>query len=165
MHRKIIKQIKMKIVWLVPVVISPLLLIDDLDTKNLITIITAIISFVYFVQKQSMEDDKLELEAFSSFNSRYFKLASRIELILNKDEGQNLTEEEKEILDEYFSLCVEEYFYFTKGRISIEIWRNWAHGISATVRSHELIQNYWNKTVRNKVNYGLTLKEVEKYLK
>lgn len=41
----------------------------------------------------------------------------------------------------------------------------WAHGISATVRSHELIQNYWNKTVRNKVNYGLTLEEVEKYLK
>lgn len=33
----------MKIVWLVPVVISPLLIIDDLDTKNLITIITAII--------------------------------------------------------------------------------------------------------------------------
>lgn len=107
MHRKIIKQIKMKIVWLVPVVIPPLLLIEDLDTKSLITIITAIISFAYFVQKQSMEDDKLELEAFSSFNSRYFKLASKI----------------------------------------------------------ELIQNYWNKTVRNKVNYGLTLKEVEKYLK
>lgn len=33
------------------------------------------------------------------------------------------------------------------------------------IRSHELIQNYWNKTVRNKVNYGLTLEEVEKYLK
>lgn len=155
----------MKIVWLVPVVISPLLLIDDLDTKNLITIITAIISFVYFIQKQSMEDDKLELEAFSSFNSRYFNLASKIELILNKVEDQNLTEEEKEILDEYFSLCVEEYFYFKKGRISLDIWRNWAHGISATVRSHVLIQNYWNKTVRNKVNYGLTLEEVEKYLK
>ncbi|MBA6296129.1 hypothetical protein [Colwellia sp. MB02u-9] len=104
-----------------------------------------------------MEDDKLELEAFSSFNSRYFKLASKIDLILNKDEGQYLTDEEKEILD--------EYFYFKKGRISLDIWRNWAHGISATVRSHELIQNYWNKTVRNKVNYGLTLKEVEKYLK
>lgn len=126
----------MKIVWLVPVVISPLLLIDDLDTKNQLTVI---ISFVYFVQKQSMEDDKLELEAFSSFNSRCFKLASKIELTLNKDEGQNLTEEEKEILDEYFSLCVEEYFYFKKGRISLDIWRNWAHGISATVRSHVLI--------------------------
>jgi len=113
MHRKIVKQIKMKIVWLVPLVIAPLLLIEDLDTKNLITIITAIISFVYFVQKQSMEDDKLELEAFSSFNSRYFKLASKIELIL-KDEGNNLTDDEKEILDEYFSLCVEEYFYFKK---------------------------------------------------
>lgn len=112
----------MKIVWLVPLVISPLLIIDDLDTKNIITIITAIISFVYFIQKQSIEDDKLELEAFSSFNSRYFKLASRIELIINKYEGQNLTLEEKEILDEYFSLCVEEYFYFKKGRISLEIW-------------------------------------------
>ena len=165
MHRNIIKQIKMKIVWLVPLVIAPLLFIKDLDTKNLITIITAIISFVYFVQKQSMEDDKLELDAFSNFNGRYFKLSSKLESILNKDEDQNLTELEKEILDEYFSLCVEEYFYYKKGRISIEIWRNWAHGISATVRSHNLIQNYWNKTVRNKVNYGLTLKEVEKYLK
>lgn len=155
---------KKKIVWLVPIVMSYILLVNDMDLKTLLTIITALISFVYFVQKQSMEDDKLELEAFSNFNSRYFKLASKIALILHKSEDEQLTEQEKETLDEYFSLCVEEYFYFKKGRISIGIWRNWAHGISGTVRSHELIQNYWNKTIRNKVNYGLTLTKVESYI-
>ena len=164
MFSSVIDFIKKKVVWLVPIVISTMLLIDDLDTRNLITIVTSLIAFVYFIQKQSMEDDKLELEAFSSFNSRYFKLATKLELLLDKSEEQQLSEDEKAMLDEYFSLCVEEYFYFKKGRISKDIWKNWAHGISGTVRSHNLIQTYWNKTIRNKVNYGLTLNEVEKYL-
>ena len=156
---------KKKIVWLVPIVMSCILLVNDLEVKTLITVITALLSFVYFVQKQSMEDDKLELEAFSNFNRRYFSLTTKLALIHDKSEDEHLTDEEKETLVEYFSLCVEEFFYFKKGRISLAIWRNWAHGISGTVRSHELIQNYWNKTIRNKVNYGLTLKEVEKYIR
>lgn len=162
---KIKNTIKKKIVWLVPIVISGMLLIDDLDTKNLITILTALISFVYFVQKQSMEHDKLELEAFSNFNQRYFKLTSKLNIILDKAEDDKLNDHDKETLDEYFSLCVEEYLYFKRGRISIDIWRSWAHGISATVRSHDQIYTYWNTTLRNKVNYGLTIKEVESYLK
>lgn len=156
---------KKKIVWLVPIVMSYILLVNDLDLKTLLVIITTLISFVYFIQKQSMEDDKLELEAFSNFNNRYFSLSSKISMILDKSEDEQLTNHEKETLDEYFSLCVEEYFYFKKGRISLGIWQNWAHGISATVRSHELIQSYWNKTIRNKVNYGLTLKKVESYIR
>ena len=70
----------------------------------------SMVSFLSFYQRQGLEELRLFRELFTEFNERYSKMNDELKRIVTEKAGNSLSEEEKNILYDYFNLCGEEYF-------------------------------------------------------
>jgi hypothetical protein len=105
------------------------------------------LSALYFFQKQNLEELKAFKELFVEFNSRYDKLNNKL---------NNISEENsKDILDDYFNLCAEEYLFYKKGLIIEEAWSSWCRGMREQLKE-KIISEYWTKAQQENSYYGLT---------
>ncbi len=110
------------------------------------------LSIMYFFQKQNLEELKTFKELFVEFNSRYDDLNCK----LNEIESQ---ENKKEILDDYFNLCAEEYLFYKKGLIVKEVWRSWCKGMIIHLENR-IVSEYWNEAQKEDSYYGLDTKTI-----
>ena len=79
--------------------------LEKLDWKLTITLVGSIISSIYFVEKQKLEQMVLFKDLFTEFNKRYDGLNEKLNEILQEDQEKELTQEQIDILYDYFNLC------------------------------------------------------------
>lgn len=126
----------------------------SIDWKIVVTFASAILSFVYFAQKQSLEELRLFKELFAEFNQRYDRLNERLNRILLGDQDKELTAEEVDVLNDYFNLCGEEYLFFKRGYIYRDVWKAWLNGMRIFYQN-ERIKELWTKELGTGSYYGL----------
>lgn len=111
--------------------------------EPLISVLIAIFSAIFLLQKHNWDKKKIYHELFSDFNRRYDtlnenmnrikegKLINMINIVLESDlskpdEVQFYT---TSVIYDYLNLCGEEYFWAGQKMLHPEIWDNWKKGI------------------------------------
>jgi len=111
----------------------------------------------YFLQKQQLEELRLFEELFAEFNRRYAQLNSPLQHLVAGSEP--LSKGDRALLEDYFNLCAEEYFYYRRGIIDPTVWRAWCRGMLQYLHD-ERIADFWRHEETPDSYYGLTLKTI-----
>ncbi len=142
-------------ILILTVVLTAVLYAVGADWKFLLAVIGGLLSFVYFIQNQQLEEARLLKELISDFNERYDSLNGELNAIVRlEDKGEEPGETEKDALYDYFNLCSEEYLFYRRGYIYQEVWKAWVAGMK-TFFSDKRIWNLWEKERKNGSYYGL----------
>jgi hypothetical protein len=88
------------------------------DVQLTTTIGGGALGFVYFVQKQRLDELRLFHDLFTKFNDRYDGLNGTLNGILEGEAEAPLTQEQTDCLSDYFNLCAEEFFFYRQRRPS-----------------------------------------------
>ena len=115
----------------------------------------AILSIVYFVQKQKLEETKLFRDIFKECNERYDAINEALAQICDSDDDV-LSAEEAALLIDYFNLCGEEYLYYRQGYIPPSVWSSWFLGMQIVICSPR-IDELWRSEKATDSYYGLPL--------
>jgi hypothetical protein len=134
---------------------------QDLKWELVATFIGSVISSVFVVQKQRLEELRLFNELYTKFNSRYDDLNEGLNQILRGDSGVELKPADLDTLYNYFNLCGEEYFYHKQGYIYPEVWKAWRNGMKIFYKN-DRIKKEWANELKNDSYYGFQLSELEK---
>lgn len=108
----------------------------------IVAVLTILVSTLFFIQKQKLEELKIFIKLFKAFNNRYDKLNDDLNIITDKTEPLN--DKEKQKLYDYFNLCGEEYFYYKQGYIPPEVWESWLNGMKFFYKNSK-IQKLWDE--------------------
>jgi len=119
----------------------------------LASLLSALISFVYFYQHQKKEELKIFIQLFEKFNQRYDQMNNELNKILKKSE---LNEDDRIKLYDYFNLCGEEYLYYSRGYIFDEVWEAWQNGMKNFLKN-EQVYKLWEEDEKTKSYYGLKI--------
>jgi hypothetical protein len=119
------------------------------------TVVGALLSLIYFLQKQKLDELRLFRELFKEFNERYDAMNDDLARIASLEPGEMQMSDKAKIVD-YLNLCGEEYLYFRKGYIDPQVWAAWHNGMKEIV-SASSIQSVWQKEKISESYYGLPL--------
>ena len=125
------------------------------NIANTFIIVSSIVSFVFFVQKQQLDELHLFSKLFQDFNKRYDDLNED----MNKIAFAQTDDQDDKILNEYVNLCGEEYLYYKKGYIDPDVWKTWKNGMREFLKS-DRIKKKWQEEGEGSSYYGLTYQEV-----
>lgn len=125
-----------------------------------------LISNKYQRKNREIADDRMMKELFTEFNKRYDGLNDTLAFL----EKQNLTLPELELVEnkkyrddviDFFNLCAEEYYWYSKGRIDPKVWKAWHSGMNYWVNEVEAVRELWKNEVKanGKTSYYLEGKE------
>ena len=132
-----------------------LLLWRSESVTTVATVAAAMLSLIYFIQKQKLEELRLFRELFKEFNERYDALNEKLARIVEAKESM-VSGVEREMLIDYFNLCGEEYLYVQRGYIYPAVWTAWYNGMKAIV-SVPRVQRVWLVEKETGSYYGLPL--------
>lgn len=150
--------------FLAVAILAPVLYVNNADWKVLLTVVGTLLSFVYFIQKQQLDEAKFSNELFIRFNQRYNELNEKLNHILENKKGlKELESHEKDTLNDYFNLCGEEYLFYRRGYIYPEVWESWVAGMK-TFHKNERIQKHWLEELGENSYYRLNVSEEIKQL-
>ena len=144
--------------WLLCLVIastSVVLLYRKEPLPTMVTVVGALLSLFYFLQKQKLEELRLFRELFKEFNARYDGMNEQLARIV-ESKAIEVSEQERGILVDYFNLCGEEYLYFVRGYIDPVVWNAWENGMKA-ILSAPRVQRVWETEKRTGSYYDLSL--------
>lgn len=144
--------------WLLSVVVVAAVILFTLLKEQLSTsagVVGAILSWIYFLQKQKLEELKLFRDLFKEFNERYDVLNERLAKMA-ENPSVEVSQEECDLLIDYFNLCSEEYLYYQKGYIDPSVWLAWHNGMKALVAVPR-IQAVWRVEKKTDSYYGLEI--------
>jgi len=145
--------------WWVLVLISlfvfAILVLLKEQTATIATAIGAILSLVYFIQKQKLEELKIFREIFKECNSRYDSMNEDL-AVISKKHPDEVAQKEKMIVIDYLNLCGEEYLYYKQGIIEPSEWQAWNNGMTVIV-SAESIQKIWEEESKTGSYYELPI--------
>ena len=122
---------------------------------TVITVVGALLSFAYFLQKQKLEEMRLFRELFKECNSRYDAMNESLASIAKKGDVELSSEERLKVID-YLNLCGEEYLYFRRGYIEPSVWQAWSKGMKVIVAAPP-IQRVWLEEKSSGSYYDLPL--------
>lgn len=143
------------ILFIVSIIILLILFVRNESTSTVVTFVGAILSIIYFIQKQKLEEMRLFRELFKDFNSRYDKMHADIYRIIN-DSNVDLSDDVRLKVIDYLNLCGEEYLYFKLGYIEPSVWEAWNNGMKIIV-AKQPIQTIWRHEKLSGSYYNLPL--------
>lgn len=117
--------------------------------------------FVYFVQKQKLEELVLFDRLFTRFNERYAALHDRLQQAVRAEPGGVVGIAWRDVFDQYFNLCAEEYLFYRQGRILPEVWRTWCRGMLHYLADPR-VRGFWASQEPGDTHYGLSLAVIER---
>lgn len=115
--------------------------------------VAGLLGFCYFAQQQKLAETSLFHALFTQFNARYDKLNGRLAAMTGV--GTGITQEERNVVVDYFNLCAEEYVFYQEGYIPDHVWKAWCRGMTWYLRRHPY-KDIWNEEVNTDSFYGLT---------
>ena len=124
-----------------------------IDWRLIITIVGGVLSAIYFVQKQKLEETRLLKDLFTEFNERYSRLNEKLNNICREKSSEQLKQQEEDVLFDYYNLCAEEYLFHKKGYIPPEVWKSWTNGMKIFF-GNQKICNLWKKDSDTGSYYG-----------
>ncbi len=127
-----------------------------LDLRLLLTLLGSVLSLVYFLQRQRLEELKLFREIFTDCNARYDRLNEELNAIVDEPVDEPLSCCQQQILMDYFNLCGEEYLHYSQGYLFPEVWRAWHNGMQYFVRNPR-VAGVWSEEKKTDSYYGLPL--------
>ena len=127
---------------------------ERLDSKMNITLVGSILSSIYFVEKQKLEQMEIFKQLFTEFNKRYDGLNEGLNKIITEDQEKELSRDQIDLLYNYFNLCGEEYLFYRQGFIYPEVWKAWCNGMMIFV-NNKRIRDLWQKEAQTESYYGL----------
>ena len=152
------------IMFVILIILAVILYANSADWKILLTLGGGLISFVYFIQKQQLDEAKFINELFVQFNQRYACLNDKLSHIIENKEGfKELQSGEIDTLNKYFNLCGEEFLFYQKGYIYKEVWRSWVAGMKYYYDSKR-INDFWATELNSESYYGLDISKEIKQL-
>ena len=128
--------------------------IPSFRVESFFTLVGSLAAFVYFVQRQKLDDHSVFNDLFRDFNKRYGELNKDLNKIRSRTAQLRLGVKEKDILYSYFNLCGEEYLAKERGFIYPEVWNSWRKGMKIFL-DNERIRILWNEEARTESYYGL----------
>ena len=141
--------------------------LKEFKIELFLTALGAILTSIYFVQKQKLEESQLFKELFEKFNCKYGKLNEHLEAFLAEKEKYENWKDLKQDTDqynklvEYFNLCAEEYMYYKRGYIYPDVWKSWKNGMKYYCKNSKVLQNLWEEELGQDSYYGFDLKKLE----
>jgi hypothetical protein len=120
-----------------------------------LTVLGLPFTFVFFVQKQTLEETQLFKELFRDFNSRYDVINEDLNRIRTDNTSPTLSPKDRDTLYKYFNLCGEEFLYYKLGFISEEVWCSWKRGMESFLRCPRIWME-WAQDPGGDSYYGLT---------
>jgi hypothetical protein len=144
--------------WLLAVAIAgavTTLLVLHEPLPTVATVVGAILSVAYFIQKQKLEEMRLFRELFKECNARYDAMNDDLASIAEMGEAELSRKDRLRVVD-YLNLCGEEYLYFKRGYIEPSVWQAWNNGMKAIVAAPP-IQRVWQVEKRTGSYYDLPL--------
>ena len=129
---------------------------SGVDFKLMAALLGTLLSLLYFLQKQRLEETKLFRVIFAECNDRYGKMNERLNTILDGPDDQQLKPEERAVLNDYFNLCGEEYLYYMQGYIFPAVWKAWHNGMKNYVENPRIAAT-WTEEKESDSYYGLPL--------
>lgn len=143
------------ILFIISIIIFLILFVRNESTSTVVTFVGAILSIIYFIQKQKLEEMRLFRELFKDFNSRYDRMHADIYRIMN-DSNDDLSDDVRLKVVDYLNLCGEEYLYFKLGYIEPSVWEAWNNGMKIIV-AKQPIQAIWMHEKSSGSYYNLPL--------
>jgi len=144
--------------WLVCVAIvaaTSALFVMKEQVATIATVVGALLSIAYFLQKQKLEELRVFREIFKECNARYDAMNEVLAEISDKKTSELSTTERGQVID-YLNLCGEEYLYFKRGYIEPSVWQAWHNGMKAIV-STPSIRGIWEVEKKTGSYYDLPL--------
>lgn len=138
----------------VTVAIGTLLAMKE-QVVTIATVVGALLSVAYFLQKQKLEELRVFREIFKECNSRYDRMNEALAAIGRKTSAELTGEERSKVVD-YLNLCGEEYLYFKRGYVEPSVWQAWNNGMKA-VASAPSIRDVWEAEKQTGSYYDLPL--------
>ena len=143
--------------WMLGTVIAYLFawfMVNGTSIQAALPTIATLLSLIYFIQKQKLEELRLFREIFKMCNERYDDLNEKLAKICSAASTDQLDENEKGVLVDYFNLCGEEYFYFRHGFIYPDVWEAWRNGILWYLKNGR-IRGFWHEELKSNSYYGI----------
>ena len=117
----------------------------------LATSVTAVCGAFYFLSQQHLEQARFFKELVTEFNRRYDEKNDILLSIL--DHKDDLTQEQKQAIIDYFNLCAEEYLFYEVGYIYECVWDAWYNGMKQFGQDHR-VAKLWQKEIETDSYYG-----------
>ncbi len=121
-----------------------------------LSIIGAVAAFIHFLYSQHNKNTDIFITLFRDFNLRYDLLNNRLNKLFNKDTNTLFSQEERNLLFDYFNLCAEEYLFFEAGYIDKDVWNSWLNGMRFFA-SNKQILDLWQGELKTNSYYGFSL--------
>lgn len=130
----------------------------------ILAIVATLIALKHNKVTSQLSNDNLQKQLFTEFNGRYDKLNDLLQFILDFDEEEirryNNSENDtlfgvykksfiKFKINDYFNLCAEEYYWFSKNRIDDRIWDAWKKGMNDIYNKSLIIKEQWQEEIQN----------------
>jgi hypothetical protein len=131
------------------------LLCTETSITSIATVAGSVLSVIYFIQKQRLEELKLFRELFKEFNARYDGMNENLASIISKNNTPLTSEEESSLID-YFNLCGEEHLYYELGYIDPVVWKSWCNGMKSIIESPR-VKPLWEAEKATSSYYGISL--------
>ena len=130
------------------------------DKLAALTLTISLFSIFYSFLKQNRDDEMFFKELFKDFNGRYDSHMNDMfnDLRSRESTGElmktELSDSEKLIIIDYFNMCSEQYFWYTKKRILPEVWSAWEAGMLANLSLKPVLLVFNDEKKDSKSYYG-----------
>lgn len=115
-----------------------------------------LVTLAYNKKNSQLANHKMHKELFTEFNKRYDALNNDLNIICTYDKafflGFDFGDEKTRlegIINDFFNLCAEEYYWKRKKRIPKRVWRSWEKGMNDIYNKSEVIRHYWDEECKN----------------
>ena len=111
-----------------------------------------LLSILYFLQKQKLEEIRMFKDLFVEFNGRYDRINDCLDSICRGGKLDAVRIGSR-IID-YLNLCAEEVFFHKLGNIHPKAWETWKKGMQDRCRNPQMV-NVVRKEPETGLYYGL----------
>jgi hypothetical protein len=138
--------------------------IKVIDVTLLLGLLGSIATIYFGVLKLKIENDILFKELFEAFNKRYDTNLNDLINKLKTDTQKKLSQDDINIIIDYFNLCAEEFLWNKKRRIPDDVWKAWKAGILENLKVKQVkeVYDFETSTERGKISYYGLVDELKK---
>lgn len=121
------------------------------DGTIVVGAIGALWALTHFWHQHELEKNRFFFQLFVQYNERYDKLNNKLQAI--QESTQDLTDDERKVVVDYFNLCAEEFLFYSRGYIPEDVWRAWRNGMNVFAGSSAFRES-WEKERGSESYYG-----------
>jgi hypothetical protein len=109
----------------------------------------------FAIRAQQNENNRMFKDLFTEFNLRYERINDHLQRITEAASknpeltAKDLSTEDRSMLEDWFNLCAEEYFWHRRGLIGKKIWKSWQSGMNYWY-SYPIIKDAWQTEIASR---------------